>query len=291
MARKLTNDRLQRRKQEIERLLFTALSCNTSSSTGSSQGSKKSNSSEPVWVSGNILFQFLSCLDGMDSLFRSRPMLQNRELLCEHGSGGLHPRVARSGKLLPRKIYDAMVTLLRDEQSYFSDGTEAGKKGKKGLDTDAINDCVISPCSNLFCIECVQTYREHLAEKERSLALVLKLYDAFENKINDFDPKTFPEEQEIYAVSKNFITVFKKHADKTMKEALNPKVVCEGIDSLDLSYLPGFSSVESSNDETAETKTNQAKEEKEQSAETTEAGVAGGAEPLDPSVNGKITCK
>lgn len=271
LEKKLTNDRLLQRKSEIEARLFGALSENNSTET----------TSIPVWVDGNVLLRFFSCLDGMDDTLKHQPLLHHRKLLCSHGNGGLHPRVAKRGKLLPRNVYDVVISLLRQEQIQFT-GSSKNRRGMSAANQennkDGISDCIISPSSRLFCHECAESYRSELAERERSLSLVLKLYDALDSKVNDFDAKSLPVGQDIYAVSRNFATAFKKHAERVLKETMSPQVVCEGIDLLDLSFLPAFSSDAPVVGKPGAT------------GEADEA-AAGASDALDPLVNGKISCK
>lgn len=269
LEKKLTNDRLERRKREIESRLFDALS--------ETNGMDKT--SAPVWVEGSVLLRFFSCLDGMENMFKKHPLLHYRKLLCSHGNGGLHPRVAKGGKMLPRNVYDIIVSLLREEQTQFrsENGTQDSAASRENPEC-GISDCIIAPSSHLFCHECVESYRGELANRERSLSLVLKLYDALDGKTVDFETKSLPVGQDIYAISRHFVTTFKKLAERVMKETMSPQVICEGIDLLDLSFLPAFSS-----DAPVLVKPEA----------TGEAGEAttGVGESLDPLVNGKITCK
>ena len=267
--KKLTNDRLQRRKREIETRLFDAFS----------QSDGLDDTSAPVWVDGSILLRFFSCLDGMENLFKTYPLLHHRQVLCSHDGGGLHPRVAKVGKVLPRNIYDIIVSLLREEQRQFhsENGTISSYANLEKAES-GISDFVITPSSHLFCQECVESYRSELANKERSLSLVLKLYDALDSKMNDLETKSLPLGQDIYAISRHFVTTFKKHAERAMKETMSPQVICEGIDLLDLSFLPAFSSGATISMKAGAT------------GEAAEA-AAGVSEALDPLVNGKITCE
>lgn len=240
-------------------------------------------------------------MDGMDAVLQRHPLLQHRDLICSHGQGGLHPRVARSGKLLPRHIYDTVMSLLSDEKHQLalkSNGEEAKpstKRGKRrsggGRDkSDEAADLIIAPDSSLFCSECVETYRKELAAKERALSLVLSLHEDFDGKRNDLDPKSLPEGQDIFAVSRHFVTVFKKHAERLMKEASSPRVVCEGIDLLDLSFLPTFQTkMEAKMEENVLSSASDCMIiEKEDSIADTAPPVG---EALDPKINGKISCK
>ena len=291
LEKQRTSDRLERRRREIEKQLFDALLKN--SNTKSAR--------PPVWVDGKVLLQYLSCLDGMDDVLKRHPLLQHRDLICSHHNGGLHPRVARSGKLLPRHIYDTVVSLLSAEKDQLAlkvSGDEAkpsAKRGKRrsggGRDKSdgETADLIIAPDSSLFCSECVETYRKELAAKERALSLVLSLHEDFDGKRNDLDPKSLPEGQDIFAVSRHFVTVFKKHAERAMKEASSPQVVCEGIDLLDLSFLPSFQakSEVKIEENTLTSATDCMIIEKEDG--TADAAPPVG-EPLDPKINGKISC-
>lgn len=237
----------------------------------------------------------------MDDVLQRNPLLQHRDLICSHGQGGLHPRVARSGKLLPRHIYDTVVSLLSDEKHQLalkSNGEEAkssAKRGKRrsggGRDkSDEAADLIIAPDASLFCSECVETYRKELVAKERALSLVLSLHEDFDGKRNDLDPKSLPQGQDIFAVSRHFVTVFKKHAERVMKEASSPRVVCEGIDLLDLSFLPSFRTRKEAKME--ENVLPSASDcmiiEKEDSMADAAPHVG---EALDPQINGKISCE
>ena len=290
LEKQRTNNRLERRRREIEGQLFDVLRKN----------SKAKSTSPPVWVNGKVLLPFLSCLDGMDVVLQQKPLLQNRDLVCSHGKGGLHPRVARSGKLLPRYIYDIIESLLHDEKEQIiasSSNEEAKGTAKRGKQRSGggqqnkivdTTDLAISPDSSLFCPECVESYRLELAAKERALSLVLSLHEDLDGKCNDFDPKALPEGQNIFAVSRNFVTVFKKHAERVMKEASSPQVVCEGIDLLDLSFLPTFQSEVKVEETSLSSASDCMIIEKEKVATETVPPVG---EPLDPKVNGKISCE
>ena len=237
----------------------------------------------------------------MDAVLQRHPLLQHRGLICSHDQGGLHPRVARSGKLLPRDIYDTVVSLLSDEKHQLalqSNGEESKPSAKRGKrrsgggrgKSDEAADLIIAPDSSLFCSECVETYRKELAAKERALSLVLSLHEDFDGKRNDLDPKSLPEGQDIFAVSRHFVTVFKKHAERVMKEASSPRVVCEGIDLLDLSFLPSFQTKKE-----AKMEDNALSSASDCMIIEKEDSIAGTAPPvgeaLDPNINGKISCE
>jgi hypothetical protein len=103
-----------------------------------------------VWVDAEELRRFFSCRE----LYRDCVIglhalpLQYKRLLCTHPTPGLHPRVARKGKLLPTDVYCAFESLLRTE-----------------LKSETfVSDCTIT-LSNVFCTECSEGYRLELYKK------------------------------------------------------------------------------------------------------------------------------
>ena len=105
---------------------------------------------QPVWVDGEVLRRFLSC-DKTENSFAvpaSGPLLRHKHLLCEHGNG-LHPRVARRGKLLPRPLYDVLVSLMLGEQCMING--EDHQVAVSLFDEDIVNDCIITPEQNMYC--------------------------------------------------------------------------------------------------------------------------------------------
>jgi hypothetical protein len=187
-----------------------------------------------VWVDGKVLIRFFSCQDGMYDLLEKALPLQHRELLCSHDGGGLHPRVAKGGKLLPRNVYDKIIaSRVREEQRQICAVDVAESSSTHENRDDDVSDCVISPSSHLFCQQCVEAYGLELAKKEQLLSLVLDLYDVFKEKYFGLSRGSLPVGRVHYAVSKKFVTAFRKEVDNAM-EGLT------GIDSLDLSFLPCF---------------------------------------------------
>lgn len=219
---------------------------------------------ERVWVEGESLRRFLSSREcGVLSTSRS--------LLCEHERPGLHPRIARRGKLVARKVYEELLV---------ARGKERPDLGDSGLRQSVV---VVSPSSGLECEQCSKEYCKDLGDKLRQLELVAKLYDILDPKEKEypleFDPAHPPTEEcdlFVYLVSRKFSSSFRTRVTgliKMMGQADSTKAnsntvfedgtecLAEGLDALHPSYLSFHDDSDTS--DTA----------------------------LDPTVNGQITCK
>lgn len=74
-----------------------------------------------VWVDSTTLSRFFSCNDGMKDIFESASeseLISDKSFLCEH-SKGMHPRIACSGKLLPKETYEKFENILRGEYELY----------------------------------------------------------------------------------------------------------------------------------------------------------------------------
>ena len=75
-----------------------------------------------IWVDSNFLRRFFSCRDGLDDIFQSAlessSFLHSKTFHCEHSSG-LHPVVARKGKLLPSSLYNLVEGIMQEEHSTY----------------------------------------------------------------------------------------------------------------------------------------------------------------------------
>lgn len=233
------------------------------------QPSSISRSDVGYWVDGEILRRFMSCEDPMDDILRNanEPILKHRDILCEHG--GLHPRVSRRGKLLSPESYKAYTSLLyAEKQLIMKDrGTSCGK---------IKCDLHISTKSNLRCTICAEKYKAELKEKLDKFRCLAKLYHALDPS-NDILISEQRDDEELYVVSRIFVTNFRKFALKLMKEATGTgaktsNAILEsnaGIDAFDIKTLVPWSYDTLSDDGIMK--------------------VDQGA--IDPSVNGKITCE
>ena len=200
----------------------------------------RANPDDLVWVDTAQLVQYVSCGDRMDDRLdggSGRTLLQHHELLCSHEPPGLHPRVARKGKLLPRSVYEAYVAGLRQEQQSIL-----------GRDTDesTVTDCLILPTDNLVCVECSRDYQDELGQKLKTIKAMKKLYDMLDPKELDRfkfefgNGDTFGHERDNYAyiLSRRFITAFRNQIAALMKNAATAVSIenaNEGLDGLDLS--------------------------------------------------------
>jgi hypothetical protein len=220
---------------------------------GNGQNGKKDE--PPVWVDGAPLRTFLCCSEELDQhLSDSGPLLRHKHLLCPHGC--LHPRMARRGKLLPRPIYDAYVFILQGERALLRQGL-----GETDADMVEANDCLVTRESHLHCQECSKSYRYELSKKLDLVKDLKFLYEELDPKADDFsseyevgDLPLSPEDEYAYAISKGFITKFRKAVVGMMKSLHNldegtilssqdngshgtRNVVYEGLDAVDTSMF------------------------------------------------------
>jgi hypothetical protein len=222
-----------------------------------------------VWVDAKTLCRFTSCNDTMDDILSNanEPILKHKHLICKHNKG-LHPRVARLGKVISNESFEAYLSLLKAEKKLILK--------EQGLDPEEMSntlcDVVIKTNMNLRCKECEETYRAELSEKVDKFKLMNKLYQALDPAYDKYDERQHNDE-ELYAVSSSFVTSFRKFVSKLMKEAastkenkLNELSVSEvGLDAFDMkTLLPWLSNgkVQKSN-----------------------------IDAIDPYVNSKISCE
>jgi hypothetical protein len=228
----------------------------------------------PVWVEGELLRKFFSCSDGLEAALSGElPMLRHKHLLCHHESPGLHPRIARKGKLLPRTVYNHYIHLLASERAELEDNTAR----LHFYENDAA-DCVITPESGLYCKECSEAYTSELALKLQWVKKLKFLNDELDPKKDEspFDASTSEEAQfhYTYAVSRRFISKFRaqvgsllRSVEDAHKKGDNTASVLEGLDGADLSWLERFHD------------------------DSWLANHGDDEKVLDPLVNGNITCK
>uniref|UniRef100_A0A7S3V9M7 ubiquitinyl hydrolase 1 n=1 Tax=Chaetoceros debilis TaxID=122233 RepID=A0A7S3V9M7_9STRA len=161
-----------------------------------------------VWVEGSILKRFLSCTDTMDDLFGQKdfPILKHKDLLCEH-KRGLHPRVARTGKLLDVHQFHIYVALLQCERKLFVNSREE-------VPAVEICDLTFSPENNIFCEICSERYQVEVEEKLDRFRSLVQIYSSL-------DPSSSVEhracDEEMFALSKSFATSLRKFISNLMK--------------------------------------------------------------------------
>jgi hypothetical protein len=172
---------------------------------------------ESVWVDGAGLRSMFKCLPqvGEDLLH----LILRKDLICHHKTG-LQPRIARCGKLVPRQFYNELVELIETEQ-HFSGSTSPASSSK---------DCFTS--SHLACDQCAELYKLELQTK-------LKLLRSFRVMFQELDPNSegaYPEPDSsdyVYAVSKRFITKFRKTIAALLKKLETVDATPGGLDGLE----------------------------------------------------------
>ena len=216
-------------------------------------------SPQPVWVDGNILRRFFSADVGTAScsvVTTSGPLLKHKHLLCSHGTG-LHPRIARRGKLLPRPLYDAIVSLMLGERRMLNGEHDAVDTSQ--IDENVVNDCIITPTQNMNCEHCVHSYKAELQEKIDKLRRLRQLYHNLEPSkskqliIEDGEDTASEAKDTLFLVTKTFITAFRKQVKNVMTSAEESEIqlqgknkktenCCEGVDAINWSAFDPNSS-------------------------------------------------
>ena len=210
----------------------------------------------PVWVPAEFLRRFFSCTDPFETELRHDvvgDVIKAGEALCEHGQRGLHPRIARKGKLLPRVMYETIVGSLCEERAALlsNEGVQNGEERQDGF--------VVSPSENMFCQECVDEFHLNTRPKLDLLEDFLFLYDELDTKSDDaqtdYEAGTvFKCEGEkcVYLVARKFCSTLRDHIKQIMKKVSqadadsfpsddkllpNFECVAEGIEALDMKDL------------------------------------------------------
>ena len=169
---------------------------------------------DSVWVDGAGLRYIFSCTSksGDDLLH----MLARQDLQCVH-CVGLEPTVARCGKIIPTPMIIELYEMLRIEM-----GSPVFSLVKSSKD--------FFSAINIECGQCCDTFRLRLRETLhwiRSLRLTLQSLDLnHEDIVGELENDDY-----IYAVSKRFISAFRKSASDFLKklasiESLSASVEC-----------------------------------------------------------------
>ena len=197
---------------------------------------------EKVWVAADLLRNFFSCKDRLEDLMRvppGEPMLKHKQLLCRHSKPGLHPRIARRGKLLPRHWYDTYVSMMAAERCLFLNEDDQAHSLTPDAKTKALfknlNDCLITPQSNLHCEECEASYKSELNSKLHKVKLLKSLFVDIDQKNessfwdpwslddDDEDEDDYGDERDEYGfvVPKTFLTAFRKKIEADLLKELS----------------------------------------------------------------------
>jgi hypothetical protein len=196
-----------------------------------------------VWVELTPFLQFMSCSD------RASPRLNDFRTnirRCDHDSHGLHPRVARRGKLIPRIACDVYFdTLIAEQESLKPEESHFERPVALAMD-------------EIVCQECAQEYRSELKGKLSRVKALKLLYEELCPKEFTFSLQMGPNEAEnvgednkfAYAVSRKFVTWLRTRFVQLMKKAavalseasampidaheLQAENIAEGLDAFDL---------------------------------------------------------
>jgi hypothetical protein len=205
------HNRLEKRKRGITTHMFS-----------SRAAGRDVHALPPVWVRADLFRRFVSGKDRLEDLFRlpaEEPLLRHRHLLCSHKKPGLHPRVARRGKLLPRSIYNNYERLLFEERcSFVKDLSGDVPKGESSM--TPISDCIITADSSMSCEACALSYRTELKEKLDFVEALIKIYVELGNSHGDVsmaphwsedsDSEEDEPPKEVFVATKKGLTALRK---------------------------------------------------------------------------------
>jgi hypothetical protein len=298
------SDRFFRRRLAIRESMFPS----AASLVPSFDFSAMNENDSPVWVSAEPLRKFLACDESLDTVLQgSGPLLCHQMLLCEHNA--LHPRTARTGKLLPRNVYDCYVSLLQQERNLLKGG-EGDSLSESTGDLTEINDAVITPNHNLFCKCCAENYQKELKSKVELLGLLKELHSDLDPKNQDCnmenvdeDDLKVPNHEYGYALHKPFGTRLRRMVASMIKSVVNIESGSDdiassplvGIDGVDISMFGIDIFCDAASSEVAlprsDNQTNSVTASRDLTAPGEQADTNRKDDDLDPKVNSAITCK
>jgi hypothetical protein len=159
-----------------------------------------------VWVETSWLRQILASRPeggAADNL----SLVQRSAVKCPHFAGGMHPRTARKGKLMPRNVYDKLVELVAAERN---------ASGSEGM--DEVTTEVWTPDS-VLCDLCSDTYRSDLADRlnhlKKLLAVVTSLDSGEISLRRDSSDVNFTDlDRYAFVVSRKFSNDFRSSFDR-----------------------------------------------------------------------------
>ena len=207
----------------------------------------------PVWVPGDFLRRFFSCIDPFeDELAHDvvEDVIKLSDHLCQHGQKGMHPRVARRGKLLPRVMYETIMGSLFEERvTLLPDEAE----------NDHQDGFVVTPSENMYCQECVDAFHLDVRPKLDLLEDYIFLYEELDTKSEDAPIQyetgtvfTCEEDKYVYLVARKFCSALRDHIKEIMKkvapadaesitidEKLSPHYenIAEGLETIEMKDL------------------------------------------------------
>jgi len=234
----------------------------------------------PVWVPGDFLRRFFSCTDPFEVEFETlrcdvvEDLIKSSDQLCQHSQKGLHPRVARKGKLLPRVMYETIMGSLFEEKATLLPNE---------IYDDAEHGFVVTPSENIYCHECVDEFQLDIRPKLDLLEDYVFLYDELDTKSEDAPIQleagtvfACEEDKFVYIVARKFCSALRDHVKQIMKKVAPADA--ESI-SIDEKLLPHYENIA----EGLETIEMEDIKVKESSTDKDEH--------VDKQVNNAITCK
>ena len=164
------------------------------------------NAEKRVWVRSDYLRTFFSCdINNINTSLDTSPyVLEQKSLICRHGKG-LHPCVAKNGKLITQSLFENIMKL----QSSFNKSM--------GIDKVTTYDCIICPQHdinltattqqfNIKCQECSDQFQRTMKIRVRYCMNLLDLYE----KLTDPGSSKMIKNETNYGVPHSFLKLFAK---------------------------------------------------------------------------------
>lgn len=219
-------DQLRRRKLGLQSMLSGSLISDVTGEIEMRMITECQEDKEMVWIDGKALRMFFGdeCEEEICSYKTAFP-------ICEHHIG-LHPRVARKGKLLPLAVSHRYTALRREEKLYMDRCNENSR-------TATIGEHKTLFVKDIICKECCLSYTAELQRKLALLRQVKELYDELDPKRETTLANTSESDEAAFAIAGKFITRFRNRVHDLLKGIDRPETELEGIDLIDLSdFLP-----------------------------------------------------
>ena len=164
------------------------------------------NAEKRVWVRSDYLRTFFSCdINNINTSLDTSPyVLEQKTLICRHGKG-LHPCVAKNGKLITKSLFEKIMEL------------QSSLIKSMGIDKVTTHDCIICPQHdinitattqqfNIKCQECSDEFQRTMKIRVRYCMNLLDLYE----KLMDPGSTKMIKNETNYGVPHSFLKLFAK---------------------------------------------------------------------------------
>ena len=220
---------LRRRKLGLQSILSASFMSDVTGEIEMRMITECQDDKEMVWIDGKALRRFFG--DEYGDEHCSDKIVSP---ICEHHCG-LHPRVARKGKIFPLSIFHRITALQREESVYMESRNDHSRAATMG-------DHKTIFVKDIICKECCISYTAELHLKLALLRQIKELYDELDPKRETTTADTCESDESVFAIAGKFITRFRNRVYDLLKDIDCPETELEGLESIDISdFLPEIS--------------------------------------------------